>query len=108
MPNGQRPPMGQAVQGLQAAGTGPDQLINERLGVNRAMSGGGPQMAPAKPPAAPQGIQLNPGIPDPSGMLAALKQAGYTGQRTGDIQLPDEPQSVDELTRRVDALLKGR
>jgi hypothetical protein len=42
---------------------------------------------------------------DPQGMLAALKAAGYTGQRTGDINLPDEPQSIDELTQRINRLM---
>ena len=105
MPNGQATP---PMRGLQAAG--PEEgLINQRLGINQAMSGGQPPMLqtpPPRPPAPPGGLQMNPGIPDPAGMLRALQQSGYTGQRTEDIQLPDDT-GLDSITARIDALLKG-
>lgn len=99
MPNPQNP----AVAGLQTA-MAPEELIRQRQGVNQVMSGHG--MATPPPPAKPSQFQMNPQLPDPSGMISALKQSGYTGQRMHDINLPDES-TVDQLRQRIDALMGG-
>jgi len=94
-----------ALSGLQAAS--PEELIRQRMAVNQLMSG---KQAPVPVPPVPRGqFQLNPQIPDPSSMLAALQKAGYTGQRTTDIDLGGEPDmDFDELMRRSNALLRPR
>lgn len=89
-----------ALQGLAAAAS-PDAQIAQRQKVNSVF-------APAPQPAAGAPFALNPGMTDPQGMFAALKAAGYTGQRTTDIPLPEEEIPFEELMRRSNALLGQR
>lgn len=108
------------LKGLQAAAT-PDDLIQQRMGVNQAVAGatgqGQPQMATMRPPVTtPQPAishELTTNVPtdfaslrstyDPQGMIAALKASGYTGMRTADIPLPDEI-DFDQLMQRANAI----
>lgn len=103
MPN----PINPATAGLQTA-MAPEAQINERMGVRAKLAAMGGQMPqPAPLPQAPQQFQMNPQLPDPNGMIAALKSSGYTGQRMDDIALPEDPQSVAQLKARIDALMGG-
>lgn len=99
MPN----PVTPAVAGLQTA-LAPEALIKQRQAVNSTMSGA-TKPGPATLPAPKTSFQLNPQLPDPEGMLQALKANGYRGQRLTDIELSEPQQSVDQLKARIDALM---
>ena len=52
-------------------------------------------------PSPPAMFQLNPNVPDPEGLMTAMRKAGLKGQRTKDIELP---LSLEELLARAAAL----
>lgn len=78
------------------------QALMER---NRLLAG---QSEPSVPPSSASPGEFtftNPDMPDIAGLINAMRSAGIRGQRTQDIELRPEAPSVDELTRRIDALL---
>ena len=65
------------------------------------------QPPPPPPPAMfKQGpFSLSGGGPDPAGLIEMLKRSGYTGSRTANIPLQPPQQSIDELKKRIDAIM---
>ena len=101
------------IDGLKRARTPqepqtPDAQALALMERNRLLSGQ-PEAPMTPSPAQAGGFTFsNPDMPDIAGLVNAMRGAGIQGQRMTDIELPPQQQGLDELTRRIDALLSSQ
>lgn len=104
-------PQNSALKGLMQSAP-VDQQINQLSNRNQILSGqqpvtapvGGPRPMPTMTPQSSPFAFSDHSMPDMPGFIKALMASGMTHSRMGDVELPSEQWSMDELMRRSKAL----